>query len=75
MNHNLPSLPKLDECIVCDDIVRLLRDTFDGTDGPGWAQNNMEAAMCHFTEGHIPNRAAQDLGFDPSVCLGPLGIP
>ena len=74
MNNSDEDLPKLDKCIIHDDIVRFIKDCFEGTDAPGWAQDNMDVAMCFFTEGHIPSVAVDQLGFEASACLGPLGF-
>ena len=61
MNNSDEDLPKLDKCIIHDDIVRFIKDCFEGTDAPGWAQDNMDVAMCFFTEGHIPSVAVDQL--------------
>lgn len=55
-------LPKLDNYLQYGEIVKLIKDLFDNVDGT-WAANNMESAMCFFTEGHIPFAAMADLGF------------
>ena len=43
-------------------------ELFENVDG-NWAQDNMEAAMCFFTQGYIPFAAAADLGFPIDAVL------
>ena len=64
--------PKMDKCVVHDDIVAFINDCFDADKTPGWAEEHMEAAMCFFTEGHIPSEAVEQLGFNASVCQDPI---
>ena len=75
MNGSNGTLPKLDKCVLHDDIVGFIKDCFEGADEPGWAEGNKEAAMCHFTEGHIPFKAVEQLGFSSSDCADPLVLP
>jgi hypothetical protein len=58
-----PKCPKLDHYLQFEDAVKVVRDLFDNVDAPGWAGNNLDAALTYFTEGHIPYAAFHELGF------------
>ena len=66
------TLPKIDKYVVHEDIVAFIKDCFDDARNPGWAEGNMEAAMCYFTEGHVPATAVDELGFSPTACKEPI---
>lgn len=53
---------KVDNFLEYTEIAKIISALFDGVDGD-WAQNNMDAAMCYFTAGHIPFAAHAELGF------------
>lgn len=55
-------MPKLDHYVQFLDIVKILKDLFDGVDS-GWAVNNMESALTYLTEGHVPIDACKTIGF------------
>lgn len=63
-------LPKIDNYIVYDDIVSIIKDMFEGVDR-NWGANNMEAASTYFTKGHAPYEAHCDLGFPTDYCQDP----
>jgi hypothetical protein len=55
-------LPKLDNFIQYDDIVKILHGMFDGIDA-NWAASNPDSVAPYFTAGHIPFAAHIQLGF------------
>ncbi|MGL5934167.1 MAG: hypothetical protein ACRCZI_00940 [Cetobacterium sp.] len=61
-------LRKLDHYLEYREIVKILKELFVNVDG-NWAAQNMEAAMCFFTEGHIPLLAHTELGFPLEDCM------
>jgi hypothetical protein len=56
------ALPKLDHFLQYSEIVKIIREQYEEIDEQ-WAARNHSAAMCFFTEGHIPFQAHLDLGF------------
>jgi hypothetical protein len=53
---------KVDHFVEYKEIVKIIMALYNGVDAQ-WAQGNMEAANCYFTEGHIPFEAHAQLGF------------
>jgi hypothetical protein len=62
MTASLQELPKVDNYLQYSEIVKIIKQMFEGVDST-WATNNATAAECYFTQGHIPFQAIQDLGF------------
>jgi hypothetical protein len=62
-------LPKLDHFLQYSDIVKIIREQYNEVDEK-WAAQNPTAAMCFFTEGHIPFQAHLDLGFPVHFVMG-----
>jgi hypothetical protein len=53
---------KVDSFLQYSQIVRLIKELYENVNNT-WALENMETAMCYFTEGYIPFEAHTDLGF------------
>lgn len=55
-------LKKLDNYLEYKEIVKIVKDVYTDVDA-NWAAENLESALCHFTQGYIPFEAHADLGF------------
>lgn len=65
LTASLEELPKTDNYLQYAEIVKIIKQLFEGVDS-NWATTNVSAAECFFHEGYIPYQAVQDLGFPES---------
>jgi hypothetical protein len=64
-------MPKLDHFLQYAEIIKVINKIFENVN-PNWASDpdNLSAAECYFTEGHIPFEAMKDLGFPVDKVVG-----
>jgi hypothetical protein len=54
-------LLKLDNFLLYREILKVIRQVYLNVD-ENWAKENIEDAMCMFTEGYVPHQAMDDIG-------------
>lgn len=74
MTAGLEELPKVDNYLQYSEIVKIIKRMFDNVNNT-WATENLHAAECYFTEGHIPFEAIRDLGFPQNKVSPQVPIP
>jgi hypothetical protein len=61
-------LLKLDNFLLYGEILKVIRKLYLDVDDK-WAKDNVEDAMCMFTEGYIPHQAVDDIGMPVELVL------